>query len=422
MFIGTNYFNYNNYSTLFGLNNARSGSTAVSSLQQNMQNILESAGTKLSGVKNSSALGNIQDLKGGASSLKNALRSLSDGGAYRKTAVSSDSDKVSVRVDNKAYGSFKDTTIKVSQLAAGQKNEGASLQSNAAAQSGYHQFEIETNGTRHQFSVSLSASDTNETMQQKMADAINARNIGVTAAVSKNEINGTSSLAISAGKTGDAANAKFSIRDVAGSAVSKTGVSTVTQQAQNAIYSINGGASRESLTNEVSLGGGVTATLKKASDEAVSISSKKDASTAISKVKDMVDGYNRVLSGVVENGDDERGYRLFSRMLSVSKTYMAELGKIGVEFDADGYMSINDTKIKEAGENGSLERFFTENRGKNYGFTNQLSRIADDVNQNAARYVSKSVMEEAGFDYGSYGKLFGKSNLYAAGLLFDMMF
>ena len=161
---------------------------------------------------------------------------------------------------------------------------------------------------------------------------------------------------------------------------------------------------------------------KKPTDSTEQNNSSKDR--AIVAVEKLVKNYNDLYVEAVKRTNDQKAQNLASKMINISKTYSGSLSKVGIGFDGDGKMTLDTKKLNEALENGSLEQFFTQNNGKNYGFTNQLSRLADNVSSNTSNYVSRSEFGSdltENFAYSSYGSLL-QYNYLSTGWLFDYAF
>lgn len=423
MYIGTHYNSY--YNSLFGDRGSVYGSFNKTKSNNYFNSITNSA-------FDSASLKYVQDLKSGSSDLQSALRTLSSGSAYNKnTAVSSDTGAMTVKSSNSTTAAENtSTSVKINQVATGQVNTGKALSaSGKSAASGYQQFSIETNGRTYQFSITVGTGDSNKEVQQKMATAINMRSIGINASVVTDSTTGTSTLTLSAQNTGDNAKSKFNIQDVFGNAVEQTGANQVKQEAQNAVYSVNGGEQKTSESNTVNLGNGITATLLKASEKEITVTQAPDAQYAIDKVKDMVSAYNKLYGAAFNNTSDNKANNLFSQITGASRAYTSSLSKIGIGFDSNGYMQVDEEKMTKAAEDGSLKKFFSSSA--NYGYTNQLSKIASNVNNNTARYVSQS---STGLDflnnsYSSYSNNFlstyqsylGTNNTFNSGMLLDLL-
>jgi flagellar hook-associated protein 2 len=333
---------------------------------------------------------------------------------------------MTVKYSGNRPGSINPITVKIDQTAAGQMNEGARMIANATFEgsSGTNKFKIETGGKITEFSVKVSAGDSNKDIQQKMADAINKAGISVKATVQTDSATNSSILKLESTNTGSDPKNSFTVTDITGNLAAKTGANDVTRQGQDAIYSVNGGPVRTSQSNTVNLGNGVSATFKKAFEEAVTISRGKNIDFAKSTVEDMARSYNKLYSEAAQRTGDPKSQNLASKMVSISKTYSGSLSSIGIGFDTNGLMTIDTSKMNEAAKSGKLEKFFTENSGNNYGLTNQLSRLSDSVSRNTSNYVSSSLFGSGSggnFAYSNHGNLI-QYNYLGSGSLFDYMF
>jgi len=109
-------------------------------------------------------------------------------------AVSDDADILEMTASNTFRMSGRnqansDFSVEVLQLAQTQRNEGNALNSGTLATTagfttGNHRISINVGERQFDFNFSVNANDTVETVQNRIASAVNARNIGVTASVS----------------------------------------------------------------------------------------------------------------------------------------------------------------------------------------------------------------------------------------------
>ena len=371
----------------------------------------------------SSAIGYITNLESASKDLSTTLKGLSGSAFSDRTMTSSNSDVMSVSYTGNKANTLSPMTVKIDQLAAGQQNEGTKMNSAAAYEgsTGTNQFSIETGGKTTQLSINVSAGDSNQKVQQKMADAINNAGIGVKATVETDTKNNTSALKTESVKTGSDTKNGFAIKDDKGGLVAQTGANTVTQKGQDAIYSVNGGASRTSQTNTVDMGNGISATFKKASEDAVTISKGQNLDSAKSAVESMVKSFNDLFSTAAERTGDPKSQRLASSMTNISSVYASSLSNIGIGFDNSGKMTINTQKMDQASENGALEKFFSS--GSRNGFASQLGRLADNVSRNPGSFVSNSLFGNnmtGSFGYSSFGNT-TPFNAFGSGSVLDYM-
>lgn len=309
----------------------------------------------------------------------------------------------------KSYSSQNSMEVLVKQTAEAQTNTGNSMKSKelSAIGDGTYNFEIKHGNKRQSVSVKVSASDTNETVLKKTAAAINKADIGVSAAVVTKD--GNSYLEVSGTETGAAlgkASNSFSFTDKYGSTFTdKLGLNKVTQEAQNAVYSVNGGADKESVSNQVKLDENTTAVLEKASEEAVTLTFSQDRDAINSAIKSFAEDYNEMISTLKNKafGDTKYAslYKQFSNVADINKN---ALKNIGITVESDGSLSINETKLNNA-SSSSVEKLF---QGKN-SFASRVSTVASEVASSAAKYATQT--------YSNYSKVSqGYNSSYIGGL------
>ena len=382
-------------------------------------------------AKESDALGSdavsyIKNIKSASKAVSGALNDLSKPAFSSSTVNSSNKDAMTVNYSGNRPNSVDPMKVRIHQIATGQQNSGKNMASDAAYEGamGGNRFSIEAGGKTTELSVNIAAGDSNKDVQQKMATAINKAGIGVKATVETDSKTNASTLKIESTVTGSDPKNSFKINDKTGDLVAKTGAGEIAKKGQDAIYSVNGGPSRTSQSNTVSLGNGVSATFKKASEEEVTISRGQDMDRVKKAVDDLVKSYNDLYSEAAQKTNDPKAQNLATKMVTTSKVYSNQLSSIGIGFNSDGKMTIDSKIMDNAAESGKLEKFFTENRGKSYGFTNQLGRLADNVSRNTSNFVSSSQFGNSlseNFAYSSFGDLI-QYNFLSAGSLFDFSF
>lgn len=412
MYIGTGYNAYQlytQYSSLWSNFNSSfigSRSSGASSASSFVSQLLgNNSSSSLSETANK-AVSLVTDLKSNAASLKNAVADLASGFTAEAAPASSDEDALTVSAGS-GYVSGGKYSVTINQLATAQINEGASLDSAGLAGEGAYSFTLQIGGRTKTLSVSLGAGDTNLDMQNKMAEAINGSGLAVTATVEQNESSGSSKLVLTSDGTGDSSANVFRLSDVEGGLVALTGASNNKQEAQDAKYTVNG-VSCSSSTNEVTLAKGLTATLKKVTSEAVTVSQGVDVSAAAGKVSAFVNAYNALYKTAAGNADnDSKTFKLFSQILDVGKTYGAAMAKVGLFYDEDGQLYTDDELLTSAIEDGRFERLFSDGSGSSYGLSGRLTTLANNVARNTGNYVGTESFGLSGsggssFDFGTY--------------------
>jgi flagellar hook-associated protein 2 len=302
---------------------------------------------------------------------------------------SSNADAVTVSVNNQADATRlgnNTMSVGVSQLASAQQNTGTTLGARALSNvsTGTNQFTLERDGRTFNFSINVNLSDSNRTVQYRMADAINSQNTGVTASVRFDSATQTSSLVLTANESGE--QSAFTIADVSGNAVSAMGAGNVTREARDAMFTVNG-EQRTSTTNTVDLGNGLTANLRgtTASGAEVTVGTRRDVEGIANTIHEMVGSFNDMRQAATSLASRDRGAdTLMRRLDGIASAYETSLRNIGITRGRDGRLNIDEDRLNNAIENGLAEQVLTDRMG----FTNQLSRIGQSAADNPAQFVS----------------------------------
>ena len=353
------------------------------------------------------------------SSIRTAADTMSDvigqlmSSGNRIVAVSSDNGSVSIQHTGTRPSSVSRMEVSVHQLASGQVNEGVGLQADAAFEgtTGTNQFTITQGNMTRELSVNVAAGATNAEVQQSMAEAINNANMGFTATVETDTATNSSMLRIESSATGnDPANA-FTLNDVSGNLVAQTGANDIASAAQNAMFTVNDGHVRQSASNTVFIGSGVTATFNEVTEQPVEITWGREQGAANTQaVRDLVGSFNDMFSAAAARTNDPRSQNLASRMLNVVSANSRALSEIGIGVNANGNLTIDSSRLNQSAESGRLAEFFSGgNRGSNFG--NQLSRIAESVTRNPASFVTNPAIGTG-----------NQANQFTAGSMFDFTF
>lgn len=397
------------------------------------KDMLSSETSNLWGSSNSSSadknvLSSLAGIKNAGSQLMDAVKALTGSASAFKdrVAVSSNTDAVAINKSSVPSSYASDMEINVKQLATAQENRSEAMTANetSGARAGTNKVAIEIDGKNTAYlDVKVTEGDTNREVQQKLADKINSSKLGLTASVEYNKETGESSLLIKANETGVA----FKIRDVdtgAGTAngiVDATKAADISQAAQKAEYTVNNGATRTSASNTVDLGSGISATLKKVTEagKPVTVNINGNTDKVTNAVKDLVKGYNELLS----QANSGNASKLASQLTGAAKSYSAALSRAGISMDKDGKLSVDSDKLKKAAEDGSLERAL----GSNSGFVNRMDQISKKAEKNPGTYVeSKTSSVSTNEDYlnnlsfkALYQPRFG-TNYSSVSMLLDM--
>lgn len=278
----------------------------------------------------------------------NSLRASNSASQTNKvTASSSDESVATVNSYMGLKANTADLTINVAQLASSQTN---TLRADALG-AGDASFTISSQsgeGGVAQINVSRTDADGNRKSDTQfltdMASQINRTNIGVKASVVTGE-DGVKTLQVSSKYTGE--NNTFSI---SGEFAENSGLSDVAKAGQNAIFSVteNGVETNYSKsTNYAYVGSGNASITLQGEGETV-LSAKKDTSSIISGVEDLIKKYNAAYKTVSANTDRGTGtLNQFSRMQrGVISSFAME--RLGITTGEDGTLSLDKEKLAKS--------------------------------------------------------------------------
>lgn len=321
----------------------------------------------------------VQAFSDSANDLNTAAKNMSSN-LFASKAVASSNTAVSGTA--KAGATLGSYDVGVSQLASTQRNDGKAISKNAygVLNSGSYTVGVKLgSAAEKQLTVNVAATDTNKQVLNKFAKAINDSNSGVVAAV-KSDKNGDNYLSVESKTTGAAQS--FSLRDIKGDAINKLGLSTKTQAAADANYTVNG-KSYTSTTNEVKLdNGNVSLSLN-----AVTVDNKGNPTTAaltvgkntqgiVSAAKKLVDAYNKMGEQLASSDLAGGGVRLASSLAGVvSNSSKGALANIGISIDnSTGELAVDEKKLTAA-INKNSDQVKNVLSGTN-GFAGKLERIS----------------------------------------------
>ncbi|MBR1737873.1 MAG: hypothetical protein IJ736_12820 [Firmicutes bacterium] len=416
--LGTSAFGGNNYAV-----NSSSAAAAESLL--GMASMIYGQNTASAAADASSYA---VDVKESANALKNSVAQLSakgDKSVFNAATANSDDKGVSVKYTGTEK--FDDMKVGVTQVAQAQKNEGDKLKADATATANSSSFKItDANGKSRSFFVSVSAKDTNEDVQQKVADKINSAGLDVTASIEKDEKTGQSRLVVSGKTTGEGKD--FT---VSGEMADNLGINKATQSAQDAVYTING-EEKTSSSNNIKVSDNLSLTLNSKTEKDANVSYSKSNTNGINAVRSLVNNYNALMD-TAKNFKDSGASKLENQLKGAADTYATALSRIGITTNENGYLQIDADKMKSAADSGELQKFLESNSedNANYGFINRLGSIAekaDDPTNYMSQETKNSVNSNSVSNY--YNSSYANSNYYInsyinlsnSSLLFDAMF
>jgi len=341
--------------------------------------------------------------------------------------TSGDTDLMSVSnfdTNRLRHANVSDFSVDITQLATAQRNEGASLTSadlavNTGFTQGNNQISLNVGGRQFDINFNVSATDTNHDVQQRIAGAINSRGIGVSANVSRDTNAGTSSLVLQSRETGvdRAGQPNFTVSG--GGAADVVAVGNITQQAQNAEFRVNRGftgALQTSRSNDVNLGFGISAQLRDTGN--VEVNMTRDETAQINSFRDLVNNFNALMQSAQDNSNARGTSRLEQQLSGLVGANAASLNRAGITMNRDGFLTINETQMRTAAQNGTLERLAQDGGSRGtFGFVNRLERTVDNAIRNPA-----ALMNDNQFNQNSNRHFHQMNQLMHTGMLFNAWF
>ncbi|MEW6191799.1 MAG: flagellar filament capping protein FliD [Bacillota bacterium] len=332
----------------------------------------------------------------------------------QRTATSSAADVLTAKaLPNATIASHK---ITVTQLATAQQNLGAALTSTGASvvTPGTNTFTLTVGGTTYNFSVDILSTDTNQTALEKIANATNAANAGVTAAVVTDTAAGTSRIGLTADRTGT--NSAFSLADVTGNAVTATSANTVNVAAANAQYTVNG-VSYTSQSNTVLLDQEhLTVNLLKTSTAEVTLTVGPDIQAITGAVNNLVNAYSTLASFISQNATllSPRLGQALNQAYTIKKP---DLAALGITAGPDGTLTVDQTKLTAAIQNnlGLVQSAF----GGANGFAVNLKFLGQKITQSPLWTFTTPEISQAAFSPNTYFYLVVLNQSRVTGTLFS---
>jgi hypothetical protein len=118
-----------------------------------------------------------------------------------------------------------------------------------------------------------------------------------------------------------------------------------------------------------------------------SFSKDADEKTAVKQAQNFVDSYNKLYSTAATEGGT-KGELLASKLVNANKPQVNRLASVGITFGDDGKMALNTETATKAAKDGKLQGVLSDGKGSNYGYAQQIDKVAKDANQNTGKYVN----------------------------------
>ena len=312
--------------------------------------------------------------------------------------------------------------IEVDRLATPQINMGKFLPADepVALQSDTYSFDVRIEDLNYEFQFSIRSTDTNHTVQSRLARLITNSNVGITARASTDE-DGYSYLRMESNNTG-VTNGRNRIFNISDNKTSKTsgaveyfGLDYISTPPSNASFLVNG-EERSSASNRISLDRTYEVQLTGISGEdgaTAHIGLKTDVDSLTENVNTLVDGYNSFLNAVSEYKEDQpKSQRLFNEMSGVARVYAQDLTSVGLNLNLDGRLEVDNNTLRETAMSDDAREAFSPMKS----FTNSVLRKSNQVALDPMNYVNNTIVA-----YKNPGKNFASPYITSAysGMMFN---
>ncbi len=312
--------------------------------------------------------------------------------------------------------------IEVDRLATPQINMGKFLPADepVALPPDTYSFDVRIEDLNYEFQFSIRSTDTNHTVQSRLARLITNSNVGITARTST-DADGYSYLRMESNNTG-VKNGRSRIFNISDNKTSKTsgavdyfGLDYISTPPSNASFLVNG-EERSSASNRISLDRTYEIQLNGISGEDGAIASiglKTDVDSLTENINTLVEGYNSFLNAVSEYKEEQpKSQRLFNEMSGVAKVYAQDLTSVGLNLNLDGRLEVDSSTLRETAMSDNARDAFSPMKS----FTNSVLRKSNQVALDPMNYVNNTIVA-----YKNPGKNFASPYITSAysGMMFN---
>lgn len=344
------------------------------------------------------------DIKEESRNIKNVVASLSDSDGdiakafQKKIAFSSQEDIVSAHYigNTKESEDTKGFEIEVTQLAKPQINIGFYLdKSHLNLRPDTYSFDLQTNSAAYEFQFNVHPTDTNYSVQNKVANLLTNAGVGLNASVMEDEY-GKSALSLESVSTGlnEGEENLFSVipqpNHNSATAINILGIDHVSQQPQNSSFYLNG-TERSSYTNTFTISNAFELTLHSISeaDNPASIGFKANIDAIADNIQTLVSSYNSMLYTADKYSDSQpQSAKLSHDMSSAAFSLQNNLESLGLLVEENGQISVDKALLEDAVSSGdSKENFSVLN-----DFKNILHNKATNASLDPMQYVNKIIV------------------------------
>lgn len=259
-----------------------------------------------------------------------------------------------------------------------------------------YSFDIAINDLSYEFQYSIREDETNREVQERLSRLVSNADIGVKADIIE-DAQGNSSLRLISDASG-LKNGKELIFQVSDDKTSKRagsvdylGLDYVSRTPSNAEFILNGEA-RSASSNRFTVDKNFELTLNglsSAEGHTAKIGLKTDSDSLVENIGNLVGGYNAFMKSASEYLDAHpRSSRLLGEMNHISRTYQSEMEKMGLTFESDGQIALDDNLLRSSLSYGDSHEQLSAIRN----FTNSVLNKTNQISINPMEYVDKTIV------------------------------
>lgn len=287
--------------------------------------------------------------------------------------------------------------LTIESLAKPQINKGVYLPSDDInLEPASYSFDVTTPASSYELQLNISESDTNLSIQNRLARLINNAGIGLTATVSQDN-DGNSALTVSSSSTGsgNVNEPPFIISDDDTSQtrglINYLGIKDISQEASWAKYTIDG-EKHTSPDNEITAAGKFQITLKKETspnDSPITIGTMADFDSLKENILGVAGSYNRFIRTAAEFLDKQpRTSVLIDNMKRMNSHYASTMDRLGISRNSDGTLDIDEEKLTSSLSGNATASDISTLRD----FTKSATKKIADIQLNPMDYVDKRIV------------------------------
>lgn len=284
----------------------------------------------------------------------NMLSNTSNGGLFA-SRVATSTDQTIALATAQAGANLGTYQLTVNQLATVQQLESNNLNPAVlGVPAATYTFAISADDVSTDVTITVASGDTNGTVLNNLAQAINATAFPQATATVVTDSSGNQRLQLTSSQTGKA-NA-VTVSDVTGNLASQLGLTStatatstaggVSQQGLDAAY-VLGGVSLTSSTNQAELAGGVQATFESTGSSTIQVQVGPDVQGTSTAVNNFVSRYNDAI-GFAQTAGLGIPADFVEALTDVASGFQQQLAAVGISTASDGSLSVDQNQLNTA--------------------------------------------------------------------------